>query len=115
MASPLDPYRRGDAPEIDFESIERDVSSEPFDRVAFALEVLARLRPPRVTVAVCPGRRMRVEAGRAWGRAPGERWALLSVSPNASRRAIAAAVVGLGGVSLGPYELDLLVRERISA
>ena len=104
----FDPYRQSDAPEIDYEEIERDVSSEPFDRVAFALEVLTRLSPRRVTVAVVHGKRVQVQAGRAWGGRPGERWALLSVTPNASRRAIAAAVASLGGVRVAPWELDVL-------
>jgi hypothetical protein len=48
--------------------------------------------PPRTTVAICSGRsKIRVEAGRLWGRS-GERWAMLVVPPDASRRAIALAV-----------------------
>ena len=108
--SVLDPYRKSDAPEIDYADAERDGSRECFDRVAFAHEVLARLRPHQITVAVCNGPRLFVQAGRAWGRTPGERWALLSVTPSTSRRAIAIAVAALGGVDVAPWELDVLVR-----
>ena len=68
-------------------------STESFDRVAFAERALELLGPPpRTTVAICSGRsRIRVEAGRTWGK-PGERWAMLIVPPDASRRAIALAV-----------------------
>ncbi len=84
-------------------------SSERFDRIAFAERALALLRPPRTRVALCEGRtRVRVEAGRAWGRATGERWAIVSVPPNASRRAIAVAVAELAERPL-PYALDVLL------
>src|SRR5690242_5724200 len=105
-----DPYRKSEAPEVDYVDAEAEVSSERFDRVAFAMEALARLGPPNVTVAVCRGDRIRVETGRAWGAAPGSRWALLSVSPYASRRAIAFAVATLGGVAPAPWVLDVLAR-----
>ena len=106
-----DPYRRGDAPEVDYADAETEVSSERFDRVAFALEALARLGPPKLKVAVCQGDRMRVESGRVWGDTPGNRWALLSVSPRSSRRAIAFAVATLGGVPPAPWVLDALLQQ----
>jgi hypothetical protein len=86
-------------------------SAERFDRVAFALRALAAMQPPGTTVAVREGRRLSIEEGRAWGRAPGERWIVLSVSPTASRRAIALAVAGLGGARTGSFSLDLLLYE----
>lgn len=86
-------------------------SSESFDRIAFAERALALVRPPRTTVAICPGaRRVRVQAGRQWGAPLGDRWAILSVPMNASRRAIASAVLELGdGTVPRPWALDVLI------
>jgi hypothetical protein len=84
-----------------------ETSDERFDRAELALEALAILRPRRTTVAVCNGSRMRVDAGRAWGRGPDERWALLVVSPTASRRAVIAAVATLARAPR-PYVLAVL-------
>lgn len=94
-----------------FEEIdETDQSSESFDRIAFAQRALALVRPPRTTVAICEGsRRVRVEAGRQWGGSDGERWAVLSVPMNASRRAIASAVLELGVGVARPWALDILI------
>jgi hypothetical protein len=96
-----------------------ETSDEPFDRAELALQALAILRPRRTTVAVCMGHRMRVDAGRMWGRAANERgegdgngngdarWALLVVSPCASRRAVVTAVATLARAPR-PYALALL-------
>jgi hypothetical protein len=86
---------------------------ESFDRLAFAERLLALLRPERTTVALCEGSRIHVEAGRQWGGAPGARWAIVSVPRDASRRAIADAVLGLFVREDGrPWVLDVLLRER---
>jgi hypothetical protein len=86
-------------------------SRDVFDRVAFAHRALDLLAPRKMTVAVCEGvYRLRVEAGRFWGRAPDERWAVVSVPPTASRRAIALAVAELSGETL-PYALDVLLSD----
>jgi hypothetical protein len=90
-----------------------ETSDEPFDRAAFALQALDLVRPPGVTVAVCPGAtRMRVDTGRAWGRGQGARgprtWAVLAIPAKASRRAIALAVAGLARAP-APYVLDVLL------
>jgi hypothetical protein len=84
-----------------------ETSDERFDRMAFALQAIELLRPPRTTVAVCPGARLRVEMGRTWGRDPDERWAMLSIPPTASRRAIATAIAELARAPR-PYVLHLL-------
>ena len=96
-----------------------ETSDEPFDRAELALQALAILRPRRTTVAVCMGHRMRVDAGRMWGRGAyergerdetdesDERWALLVVSPCASRRAVVTAVATLARAPR-PYALALL-------
>jgi hypothetical protein len=93
-----------------------EVSDERFDRLAFAHRALDLVRPERMTIAVCEGRRrLVVEAGRMWGKAEGERWAMVSVPPTASRRAIALAVAGLaagpGGRTATPYLLDVLLAD----
>jgi hypothetical protein len=84
-----------------------ETSGERFDRIGFALRALELVRPPRTTVALCEGSRLRLEAGRAWGGDPGDRWALLAIPPTASRRAIATAVAELSRAPR-PYVLDLL-------
>jgi hypothetical protein len=103
-------------PRIELERLEEideqsQSSTESFDRIAFAERALALVRPPRTTVAICPGsRRVRVEAGRQWGAPLGERWAVLSVPVNASRRAIASAILELGdGSRPRPWALDVLI------
>jgi hypothetical protein len=103
-------------PRIELERVE-DVdessqsSTESFDRIAFAERALELVRPPRTTVAICPGtRRVRVQAGRQWGAPIGQRWAVLSVPMNASRRAIANAVLELGdGTAPRAWALDVLI------
>jgi hypothetical protein len=103
-------------PRIELERIEEvdDVtqsSTESFDRIAFAEHALALVRPTGTTVAICEGsRRVRVEAGRQWGRPSGQRWAVLSVPGNASRRAIASAVLELSATGPSrPWALDVLL------
>ncbi len=89
-----------------------ETSEERFDRIAFAERALAILRPKLLTVALCKGvARVRVEVGREWSGAKGARWAILSVPPRASRRAIALAVAGLGTGDAKPYALDVLLSE----
>lgn len=105
-----------DMPRIELERIEEvedasQTSTERFDRIAFAERALALVRPAGTTVAICEGQRhVRVEAGRQWGAAVGQRWAILSVPGNASRRAIASAVLELStsGASR-PWALDVLL------
>jgi len=86
-----------------------ETSDEPFDRASFARQALDLLQPPGTTVAICPGAaRMRVDVGRAWGREPRARWAVLAIPAKASRRAIALAVAELAR-SPRPYVLDVLL------
>ena len=93
---------------FDREEDVEDSSTEVFDRVAYALEYLTLVRPPGTVVAVCEGaRRLVLEQGRQWCGPPGARWAMLMVPQNASRRAIARAILGLARApqpwELGPY------------
>jgi len=86
-------------------------SGEVFDRIAFAARAVALVRPRGTTVAICKGRRhVRISCGKQWGSGPDARWAILSVPPAASRRAIASAVLGLGVGRARPWALDVLVR-----
>ena len=103
-------------PRIEIERIEEvddldESSGESFDRVAFAETALALVQLVNTRVAICGGaRKLRVEAGRQWGKGEGLRWAVLSVPINASRRAIASAVLELSTYgALRPWALDLLV------
>jgi hypothetical protein len=91
-----------------------DDSYEEFDRLAFTMSALDLVRPKGMTVAVCRGvSRLRVEAGRAWGRGPDASWALVSIPPNASRRAIAVALTKLTKAgATPPYALDVLFSGR---
>lgn len=100
-----------ESPAVDEDRDLAQSSTESFDRIAFAQRALALVRPRAVTVAICQGaRRVRVEAGRQWGGASGERWAILSVPHDASRRAIASAVLELGAGAARPWALDILIR-----
>src|SRR5689334_1908140 len=73
-----------------------DSSSERFDRLAFAERAVALVRPPHTRVAICEGsRRVQVTSGRQWGANLDARWVILSVPRDASRRAIARAVLDL--------------------
>jgi hypothetical protein len=92
-----------------------ETSTETFDRFAFAMRALDLIRVRRTRVAICEGRsRVRVESGRAWGRAPGERWAVLSIPKKASRRAIALAVSELASDPPG-YALEVLLGDHEAA
>jgi hypothetical protein len=90
-------------PRIELERFEEDreedrdlAGYESFDRIAFAEKALALVRPRGTTVALCVGhRRLCVEHGRQWGGAAGTRWAIVSVPPTASRRAIVNAILTL--------------------
>jgi hypothetical protein len=103
-------------PRIELERIEQvddlsQSSTESFDRLAFAERAIALVRPTGTTVAVCEGlRRVQVAAGRQWGSAPDARWAIVSVPRDASRAAIASAVLGLATGQPRPWALDVLVR-----
>jgi hypothetical protein len=87
-----------------------ETSDERFDRAAFARRALDLVRPKNTTVAICEGAaRVTLESGRSWGRRPpGEKWAMLVVSPRASRRAIALAVAELVEAPRA-YVLDILM------
>ena len=92
------------------DAVASEVSDERFDRAEFARHALQLLRPPRTTVAICEdSARMRVESGPQWRR-HGERWALLAIPRNASRRAIALAIAELSRTPRA-WALDVLLGE----
>jgi hypothetical protein len=85
-------------------------SAEVFDRIAYAMQLLAILKP-QMTVAVY-GRNRHIEVQRSRGRsAP---WALLGIPPHATRESIAAALVELSGLQERPFLTDLLCAQPLS-
>jgi hypothetical protein len=114
--------RSGSADDPDRDRDLCETSSERFDRAAFARHALDLVRPRNTTVAICEGaRRLRLESGRMWGRRPAgsppdqeERWAMLLISPDASRRAIALAVAELTRAPRA-YAFDLLLSKNAVA
>jgi hypothetical protein len=91
--------------------------STEFDRIAFTMRLLGRLRPRRMTVAVYASvSSLRVEQGDDHRR--GTRWAIVGVPPHASREHIAYALVELCGVEDVPYAVQALLaadRARVQA
>jgi hypothetical protein len=97
-------------------------SSERFDRFAFAARALELVRLERTRVVLCEGHaRVRIESGRQWGGARGpdgtaiDRWAMLSIPPRASRRAIALAVAELAPREPAAYVMDVLLHDAASS
>ena len=89
-------------------SIEYHDASD-FDRIAFAMRALDRLRLPRMTVAVYPAlTTLRVEQGRDLRR-EGSTWAIVGIPPHASREHIAYALAELAGVESVPYVVQMLL------
>ncbi len=86
-----------------------------FDRIAFAMRALHRLRPKRMTVAVYPAvSALRVESGRDLRR-EGSTWAIVGIPPHASREHIAYALAELAGTEAVPYVVQMLLAdERIA-
>lgn len=82
-------------------------SSDAFNRIEFAMSVLAFLKPP-MSVAVYP-RLRHLEATRG---GVGEAWATLGVPPHATRENIVRAVVELVGAEDQPFLVDLLCSFR---
>jgi hypothetical protein len=84
---------------------------ERFDRLAFAIDVLRALDPPRLTVAVYRTERgISVDRGRDPSSGENVRWAVVGIPPHASRSHIVHALAELAGVSQMPYVLDALAR-----
>ncbi len=81
-------------------------STESFNRVAYAIELLRLLNPPLAVAVYGSRHRLLVERGRALGNEGA--WALFGVPPHATREGIARALVELSGLERAPFLLDLL-------
>lgn len=88
---------------------------EEFDRIAFAMRTLDRLRPKRLTVAVYRAvTNLRVERWRDLRR-EGASCAIVGIPPHASREHIAYALAELVGVASVPYTVQMLLSEERQA
>jgi hypothetical protein len=84
-----------------------------FDRIAFAMRALDRLRPKRMKVAVYSAvSKLRVESGKDHRRGEGARWAIVGIPPHASREHIAYALASLLGVASVPYAVQMLLADE---
>jgi len=81
-------------------------SSESFNRLSYALQLLKILNPPLKVAVYGHRRRLLVERGRALG--DQSAWALLGVPPDATRESIARALAELSGLERTPFLVDLL-------
>lgn len=102
MTAHADDDHRAPFFELDRERIELEESNEAFDRVAFTMETLDRI-PPRIgTIAVYesrPGKPIRIDEGRDW--------AIIAVSPRASRRAIVHAIAAIAKHPIPPWSVTV--------
>ncbi len=84
-----------------------------FDRIAFAMRALRRLRPRRMTVAVYEAvSALHVERGADLRGGEGSSWAVVGIPPHASREHIAYALVELAGVASVPYAVEMLLADE---
>ncbi|NUQ74985.1 MAG: hypothetical protein HUU21_15655 [Polyangiaceae bacterium] len=97
----IDPHRQ----------IEYHDKSE-FDRIAFAMRALRRLKPKGMTVAVYSAvSALRVRSGRDLGGGEGARWAIVGIPPHASREQIAFALVELAGATATPFAIQMVLAD----
>jgi hypothetical protein len=100
---------------IDRREIVDSEDDSSFDRVAFAMRALRLVKPPRMTVAVCEGRKtIWTDRGRNLRAGPDASWGIVSVPPHASRADIALAVAALAGKAGDPYVLDMILHHEPS-
>lgn len=89
---------------------------DEFDRIAFAMRALHRLRPKRMKVAVYETvSALHVESGRDFQRGEGATWAMVGIPPHASREHIAYALAELAGVESVPYAVQMLLADARAA
>lgn len=85
---------------------------EEFDRIAFAVHALRRLRPKRMTVAVYSTvSTLQVESGLDFRGGEGATWTMVGIPPRASREHIAYALAELAGVASVPYAVQMLLAD----
>jgi hypothetical protein len=83
-----------------------------FDRLAFAMRALHRLRTKRMRVVVYSTMStLQVEQGLDLRRGEGATFALVGIPPHASREHIAYALAELAGVASMPYAVQALLAE----
>ena len=83
-----------------------------FDRIGFAMRVLRRLKPRRMTVAVYPAvSSLQVQRGADFRGGEGASWAMVGIPPHASREHIAYALVELAGVASVPYAIQSILAD----
>lgn len=86
---------------------------EEFDRIAFAMATLDRLRPRNLKVVVYDGGgELRIERGRDWARGPRAEWATVAIPRHASRAHIAFRLAELVGRAEIPFVIDALLGAR---
>ena len=83
-----------------------------FDRLAFAMRALQRLRTKQMRVVVyATMSTLQVEQGRDLRRGEGATFALVGIPPHASREHIAYALAELAGVASVPYAVQALLAD----
>jgi hypothetical protein len=83
-----------------------------FDRLAFAMRALNRLRTKRMRVVVyATVSTLQIEQGVDLRRGEGATFALVGIPPHASREHIAYALAELAGVASVPYAVQALLAE----
>ena len=83
-----------------------------FDRIAFAMRALRRLRPRGLTVAVYEAvSTLHIESWRDLRRRGGSQ-AIVGIPPDASREHIAYALAELAGVESVPYAVQMLLADE---
>lgn len=83
-----------------------------FDRIAFAMRALRRLRTKQMRVVVyATMSTLQIEQGRDLRRGEGATFALVGIPPHASREHIAYALAELAGVASVPYAVQALLAD----
>jgi hypothetical protein len=84
--------------------------NDRFDRMVYARRVLDTLRARFVDVLLFESTsELRVERGRCWAAGPPYTWAVVGVSPNATREEIALCLLEVAGVEQTPFVLQTLL------
>ena len=83
-----------------------------FDRIAFAMRALRRLRTKQMRVVVYATiSTLQIEQGNDPRRGKGATFALVGIPPHASREHIAYALAELAGVASMPYAVQALLAD----
>ena len=88
---------------------------EEFDRIEFALCVLAILRPNMNVTVHESRRRLSIQRGRDWTHGPDAFWAMIAIPRDASRAHVVTALAELAGVAHLPFVVDLLTHAEPSS